>query len=901
MRVAMWLLVLCALTAAAAQKNATEWPEEVRAEILFDHSLRPFDDILVRWRIVDKGSQGPWWLDVMVEHAPSNGSSSSDYSGYSVVGASEDRATIKYDYNTPYPQPSSPPVSSDDFVYFAVGVGGDEMRDLDFTLINFAKDIPAVADGWSSNFDPKLDADLGCENDATVLSYWRVDSQKGLVFRRPLSAKDDSCDNAIRSGPQRVAFAAFRGLSTLQEHGRGNAVEYLIDFETGDASRTLPQLSSSSSHGLIMGALWAIVYPAGIICARFFKHKNNWMEIHQKAMSAGVIGTLTLAISAYFGKPVHIASNHKKLGLGLSVLLFSQALLGTLIRSQLRSTNADARMKGLKLLRGLHGLVGTTLFIVAYVQVYLGVDRILVVGGPYESFRDGGLALYWTWLAFVCTLFVVLEVRLYQGNLTLKREEQLQGTAALAIQNLSNSMTWADITAAVDTGATLVVIDDIVYDVGRFIDIHPGGARVLRERIGTDCSHAFRLGTVGHAHSVYAARKLSTFAVALLRDSEKEVETGLSDLMWSRWRLIARLEMVPNDEFPIHLLLLQCDNKDMWRDFAIDAQVPSDLSTAPFKGGTLLMRSADKSGAAVVRRYTQLPPNVLELVSFELLQQVNEAQEGEEDVSIEMESLSRRGALPPVKKVQRVLEAVRAAMSAYLHRPDGVVALLLKTYPRGRLTCSLDALAVGDVLCQNSTPSSIAPVVLLRGPIEQPCMQRVWDTLQQNSAEYSGETQSVQLLLVCTGTGVAPMTQIAYHIQRRSDVTATVIICARDGRAKALQSVFSSSANLSMHFFDAQDRNAHISVPTVEYFNDVLAKYDNVDTQVTCVISGSLRWMRGVEDELEQTEARARLDITRLSAVNATSSSNGSPQELSRRVTVVPQPEFILEDDSDTN
>ncbi|GBG29973.1 Peroxisomal S-2-hydroxy-acid oxidase [Hondaea fermentalgiana] len=65
--------------------------------------------------------------------------------------------------------------------------------------------------------------------------------------------------------------------------------------------------------------------------------------------------------------------------------------------------------------------------------------------------------------------------------------------------------TWAEVAARTSRATgVLVVVDDVVYDVSEFVDVHPGGAQVLLDAAGADASAAF--------HAAHDPALLASFA-----------------------------------------------------------------------------------------------------------------------------------------------------------------------------------------------------------------------------------------------------------------------------------------------------------------------------------------------------------------------------------------------------
>lgn len=93
-------------------------------------------------------------------------------------------------------------------------------------------------------------------------------------------------------------------------------------------------------------------------------------------------------------------------------------------------------------------------------------------------------------------------------------------------------MTVEQFNAAVASGSKFVILDDLVVDVGAFINHHPGGRFVLTHNIGRDISKFFYGGynlegntgpnpSSGYTHSNYARMVVNKLAAAqLIRDPE---------------------------------------------------------------------------------------------------------------------------------------------------------------------------------------------------------------------------------------------------------------------------------------------------------------------------------------------------------------------------------------------
>lgn len=101
-------------------------------------------------------------------------------------------------------------------------------------------------------------------------------------------------------------------------------------------------------------------------------------------------------------------------------------------------------------------------------------------------------------------------------------------------------MSTDEFEVAVEKGATYVILDEFVLDVGSFIKEHPGGSFVLKHNIGRDISKFFYGGyslegnlgprpAAGHKHSNYARKIVNQLIIAQL-EREKVVQSTICEL-----------------------------------------------------------------------------------------------------------------------------------------------------------------------------------------------------------------------------------------------------------------------------------------------------------------------------------------------------------------------------------
>jgi len=96
----------------------------------------------------------------------------------------------------------------------------------------------------------------------------------------------------------------------------------------------------------------------------------------------------------------------------------------------------------------------------------------------------------------------------------------------VAFEKPADSMTAPEFDQAIVNGRQLCILDDLVLDIGKFINQHPGGRFVLQHNIGRDISKFFHggyslegnLGTQparGYAHTALARLIVNDLAIAV--------------------------------------------------------------------------------------------------------------------------------------------------------------------------------------------------------------------------------------------------------------------------------------------------------------------------------------------------------------------------------------------------
>ncbi|CAJ0911541.1 11796_t:CDS:2, partial [Entrophospora sp. SA101] len=134
---------------------------------------------------------------------------------------------------------------------------------------------------------------------------------------------------------------------------------------------SLTQQRAKLFHGIAMGLAWGVVFPISIFIVRFFKHTNHYVKVHRFLQIAGGIsvGTFGAAVIS-----VSMADNpHTLVGLTLYFLVFLQLAIGiTSIWSQAYLVSVNIGY--FRLFKRSHKYLGASLLIIAWFNIYLGMD-----------------------------------------------------------------------------------------------------------------------------------------------------------------------------------------------------------------------------------------------------------------------------------------------------------------------------------------------------------------------------------------------------------------------------------------------------------------------------------------------------------------------------------------------
>ncbi|KAJ3269091.1 hypothetical protein HDV01_001864 [Terramyces sp. JEL0728] len=154
-------------------------------------------------------------------------------------------------------------------------------------------------------------------------------------------------------------------------------------------------------HGVFMFIAWAVSPFFGIFCARYLKNAlgQNWYRLHVLFMgvTCGIATIVSFILIVLFIQPPHFDEKHKVIGLVIVIVLIGQVILG-----YVSNAKWDENRKDIPWWDKLHWWVGRAVFLLAVVNVYLGIDL-------YEdNFGDAPAFTAFFWICIILGAILML-------------------------------------------------------------------------------------------------------------------------------------------------------------------------------------------------------------------------------------------------------------------------------------------------------------------------------------------------------------------------------------------------------------------------------------------------------------------------------------------------------------
>ncbi|PKC11241.1 heme peroxidase [Rhizophagus irregularis] len=351
-----------------------------------------------------------------------------------------------------------------DNAWFGIGFNprDDGMLDADFLIVHNVGNNIQVGAYRSNGYEAPI---IGETQFVEKLSGNVSSGFMEVQVRRPLNAPERL---PIANDTTSVIFAWNPNSNALSYHGGNRGKAKINFFQAG--------ISTSSE--------------VSIIVVRYMKHNVFHLKQHKNLQIIGGVGVFTFGTAAVAVSHEQSRTPHKFVGILLYSGIFFQLGLGLLslwARSSLVSSNHGI----FKSIKATHFFIGVALMLGAAFNVWLGIDAY----GQSELWSN----LYLGWVGILCVLFIGLECwYMYKNKEKCFAPTEDGSNVKRIIKHIDNKkyeglpeISWNEIYQRVLQGAKLVVAEELVFDIRRWIDVHPGGAKVLKHVIGTDISNDF--------------------------------------------------------------------------------------------------------------------------------------------------------------------------------------------------------------------------------------------------------------------------------------------------------------------------------------------------------------------------------------------------------------------------
>ncbi|KAG2410435.1 hypothetical protein LR48_Vigan01g033200 [Vigna angularis] len=301
--------------------------------------------------------------------------------------------------------------------YLAIGFGSGMVNS--YVYVGWVDDtgIGQVNTYWIDGKDA-LSLHLTREN----LTHVRCKTENGIItleFTRPLDPscrweKRVECKNIIDpTSPLKVVWAmgakwTNAHLTNRNMHSSTSNRPILVHLLRGSAEAEQDLLPVLAVHGFMMFVAWGILFPGGILAARYLKHLkgDGWYRIHVYLQYSGlIIVLLALLFAVAELRGFYVSSTHVKFGF-TTILLACIQPVNAFLRPQKPANGEQAPFKRV-IWEYFHAIVGRCAIVVGIAALFTGLKHL---GDRYDVENVHGLS--WAlaiWFSIVALIVFYLE------------------------------------------------------------------------------------------------------------------------------------------------------------------------------------------------------------------------------------------------------------------------------------------------------------------------------------------------------------------------------------------------------------------------------------------------------------------------------------------------------------
>ena len=310
-----------------------------------------------------------------------------------------------------------------------------------------------------------------------------------LLTRSPSFGRhDDISRNKEVQTPVMCASGRTRAGNAMSKHTSRSIVRLNVLKGTvvnGDGSGMAGGATNTglhTLHAIVMTLTWLVAAPTAIALVRYYRHSPNWLYAHRILAQTTVVGASSGLFTLVTSKRTMaelVVFPHAILGFSMMALCLVQSALGVFTGWKLKQgSGVDHRM--LDTTRQMHRYLGRVLASCGFVQCWTGAELLF---GTDQS------VVLKVWEGVVVLLFAWHEIEKHCFDTTMVTanvNEIRESLHRACTEMRCPTYTLEEFHRKCINGNAWVIVADTVIDVQSWLNVHPGGAAVLRHSIGTD-------------------------------------------------------------------------------------------------------------------------------------------------------------------------------------------------------------------------------------------------------------------------------------------------------------------------------------------------------------------------------------------------------------------------------
>lgn len=298
-------------------------------------------------------------------------------------------------------------------------------------------------------------------------------------------------------------------------------------------------------HGVIMTYAWLIGAPLSVYFVRYRRDTPAWLTLHRFFAQSTLIGASSASFAYVMAqsKTNDVFKNglsHNLVGYMIMLLSLTQYILGLLTEGLLK---VERGAKCQFFAKRTHRHVGRVLLSLGLYQCISG----------YLMMSEAAVILVGVYVSMLVLFFLYMEITWQRGNNHFSSIQLRHDLHEVCENRRLPSFTRLEFHERVLSGSRWVIVAETVVDIDEWIQVHPGGSKLLAMAIGTDVTwqllgqkphgnYPMQHRNLLHTHSLSALRLLQNRCQGkliadplLINDAKEETDKKtVSDIVFAR-------------------------------------------------------------------------------------------------------------------------------------------------------------------------------------------------------------------------------------------------------------------------------------------------------------------------------------------------------------------------------